>query len=69
MSHSENKKFGFEVNSRLLADMQDGVLILIPQPKSFTRTLRGLHAELWEKVDAERYLAEERNEWTAFQND
>ena len=36
---------------RLLVDIQDGLLILIPQPQDYTQKLTGLHKEVWEKVD------------------
>ena len=46
---------------RLLVDVQDGMLILIPEPKNYTDRLAGLHREIWEK--SEGYIAGEREAW------
>jgi AbrB family looped-hinge helix DNA binding protein len=48
---------------RLLVDIQDGMMILIPQPESYTETLAGLHQEIWQGVDAQNYIDEEREAW------
>jgi AbrB family looped-hinge helix DNA binding protein len=48
---------------RLLVDIQDGMLILMPVPKSYTQALSGLHREVWEGIDTEGYIAAERKEW------
>jgi AbrB family looped-hinge helix DNA binding protein len=48
---------------RLLVDIQDGMLILMPIPKNYTQALSGLHREVWEGIDAEGYIAAERIEW------
>lgn len=54
---------------RLLVDVQDGLLILLPQPKDYTRRLAGLHREVWAGLDAGAYLREERGAWSASEND
>jgi hypothetical protein len=46
----------------LLVDIQDGMLILMLQPENYTERLAGLHKEVWEGVDPERYIHEERTE-------
>jgi len=48
---------------RLLVDIQDGMLILLPIPRNFTQTLSGLHREIWEGIDVDGYIAGERKEW------
>jgi AbrB family looped-hinge helix DNA binding protein len=48
---------------RLLVDVQDGIIILIPEPENYTETMAGLHKEVWEDVSAQEYIAEERNAW------
>jgi AbrB family looped-hinge helix DNA binding protein len=48
---------------RLLVDIQDGIIVLIPKPDNYTNTLEGLHREIWEKVDAQHYIDEEREAW------
>jgi AbrB family looped-hinge helix DNA binding protein len=54
---------------RLLVDVQDGLLILIPQPQDHAAHLAGLHREVWAGVDSDSYLKEERDAWQASQND
>ena len=46
---------------RLLVDVQDGMLILMPEPENYTDRLAGLHREIWEK--SEEYIAGERDAW------
>lgn len=48
---------------RLLVDIQDGILILMPEPENYTEAMAGLHKEIWESVDAQKYIDEERNAW------
>ena len=38
-----------------------GTVILRPQPANFTKTLRGLHQDLWPDPDA--WLEQERSSW------
>jgi NADPH:quinone reductase-like Zn-dependent oxidoreductase len=40
-----------------------GKIVLIPQPNSYTQAMSGLHKEIWEGVDAQKYVDEERNAW------
>ena len=54
---------GISAGDRLLVDVQDGMLILLPQPESYTSYMAGLHSEVWEGVDALSYLREERASW------
>ena len=53
---------------RLLIDIQDGLLILLPQPKDYAARLAGLHREVWEGVDTTAYLQHEREAWGASAN-
>jgi AbrB family looped-hinge helix DNA binding protein len=48
---------------RLIVDIQDGMLILIPEPGDYAQHLAGLHKEVWEGIDSQRYITEERSEW------
>jgi len=50
---------------RLLVDVQDGLLILLPQPQDYTAHLAGLHREVWGGLDTTAYLQEERDAWNA----
>ena len=59
------KKLGIQPGDRLLVEVQDGVLVLIPQPEDYVATMTGLHHEVWDGVDTEAYLNEERDAWQA----
>ncbi len=48
---------------RLLVDVQDGLLILVPRPKDYVAHMAGLHKEVWTGVDAAEYVDEEREAW------
>jgi AbrB family looped-hinge helix DNA binding protein len=58
------RKLNIKKGDRLLVDVQDGVIVLIPQPKRYTDHLQGLHSEIWKGVDVEKYLNGERDAWT-----
>ena len=54
---------------RLLVDVQDGLWILLPQPKDHTAHMAGLYREVWADLDTTAYLEEERDEWKASESD
>ncbi len=58
------KKLNIKKGDRLLVDVQDGVIVLIPQPKRYTDYLQGLHSEIWKDIDVQDYLNGERQAWT-----
>jgi AbrB family looped-hinge helix DNA binding protein len=58
------KKLNIKKGDRLLVDVQDGVIVLIPQPKRYTDYLQGLHSEIWKDIDVQDYLKGEREAWT-----
>jgi AbrB family looped-hinge helix DNA binding protein len=59
------RKLNIKQGDHLLVDVQDGVIILIPQPKRYTTDyLQGLHSEIWKGMDIENYLNGEREAWT-----
>jgi AbrB family looped-hinge helix DNA binding protein len=47
----------------LLMDVQDGMAVLMPCPKRYADHLQGLHGEIWEGVDIQKYLNGEREAW------
>jgi AbrB family looped-hinge helix DNA binding protein len=55
------KRLKIKSGDRLLVDVQDGMIILLPEPQSYTQSLAGLHREIWEK--AGDYLLKERDAW------
>jgi len=56
---------GIRSGDRLLVDVQDGLLILLPEPQDHATGLAGLHREVWTSVDAAQYLHEERDSWNS----
>jgi len=52
-----------EKGDRLLVDVQDGLLVLVPCPQDYADRLAGLHREIWSGVDTDAYLHEEREAW------
>jgi AbrB family looped-hinge helix DNA binding protein len=64
ISQNVREKLNIKSGDRLLWDVQDGVIVLIPQPKRYTDYLQGLHSEIWKAVDIEKYLSGERGVWT-----
>ncbi len=52
-----------KTGDRLLVDVQEGVIVLIPKPNNYTEATEGLHHEVWDGIDANKYIAEERGAW------
>jgi AbrB family looped-hinge helix DNA binding protein len=63
------KKLNIKKGDRLLVDVQDGVIVLIPEPKRYTDHLQGLHSEIWKGMDVQKVLEGERDAWTNSAND
>jgi bifunctional DNA-binding transcriptional regulator/antitoxin component of YhaV-PrlF toxin-antitoxin module len=58
------KKLNIKKGDRLLVDVQDGAIVLIRQPRRYANYLQGLHSEIWNGVDVQKYLDGERTAWT-----
>ncbi|MDO9536601.1 MAG: AbrB/MazE/SpoVT family DNA-binding domain-containing protein [Bacillota bacterium] len=57
------KKTKIKVGDEMLLEVdKSGNLYLIPQPQSYTNTLKGLGEEIWENVDPLSYQRSEREE-------
>ncbi len=54
------ERLKIQPGDRLRVEVQNDVLILIPQPENYVQRLAGLHREVWEGVDTTAYLREER---------
>lgn len=63
------ERLSIRSGDRLLVDVQDGLLILVPQPQDYAAHLSGLHREVWADVDTRTYLHEERDAWDGSQSD
>jgi AbrB family looped-hinge helix DNA binding protein len=57
------KELNIEAGDRLLVDIQDGMIVLIPEPEDYAAYLAGLHQDIWQGVNTTIYLNEERNAW------
>jgi AbrB family looped-hinge helix DNA binding protein len=56
-------QLNIESGDYLTVEVQDGRIILIPEPRNWTAYLRGLHKEVWEGIDVDEYLRQERESW------
>ena len=57
------EQLNIHAGDHLLVDVQDGAIILVPQPKDYAAHLAGLHKEIWQDIDTTAYLHEEREAW------
>lgn len=57
------QRLDIKAGDRLLVDIQDDMLVLVPQPRSYTERMAGLHREIWEGVDVTGYIEQEREAW------
>jgi AbrB family looped-hinge helix DNA binding protein len=56
------KELHLEPGDRLMAQVRDGVIVLIPQHGDVVEQMRGLHSEIWD-IDIDQYINEERDSW------
>ncbi|MBV7337621.1 AbrB/MazE/SpoVT family DNA-binding domain-containing protein [Chloroflexi bacterium TSY] len=57
------ERLNIQAGDRLLVDIQDGMLILLPQPEDYVAHMAGLHREIWQDIDTTVYLEQEREAW------
>jgi len=57
------KKLNIKQGDHLLVDVQEGVIVLTPEPKDYADRLQGLHSEIWKGIDVRNYLNRERKAW------
>ena len=57
------EKLNIKAGDSVLVDVQDGIMVLIPQPKGYTNRLQGLHSEIWKSIGVEKYINGEREAW------
>jgi AbrB family looped-hinge helix DNA binding protein len=62
------KQLNIQAGDRLLVDIQDGMIILLPQPQNYVEHLAGLHKEIWQDLDTSAYLEQEREAWPVSNN-
>jgi AbrB family looped-hinge helix DNA binding protein len=57
------ERLGVKAGDDLIFIIREGEIIVRPRPRSFTKAIRGLHRKVWDQMDVERWLAEERAVW------
>ena len=57
------KQLNIQAGDRLLVDIQDGMIVLLPQPENYAAYLAGLHKDIWQDIDTDAYLEQERDAW------
>lgn len=55
------KELHLEAGDHLLAEVRDGVIVLVPRRGDALDQLRGLHREIWAGVDIQADIDEERD--------
>ncbi len=63
------KKLNIKKGDSLLVDVQDSLIVLMPEPKRYADHLQGLHREIWKDIDVQKYLSGERQAWTNLADD
>jgi len=58
------KQLNIQAGDRLLVDIQDGIIVLSPQPNNYAEYLAGLHKDIWQDIDSDTYLDQERDAWS-----
>jgi AbrB family looped-hinge helix DNA binding protein len=54
------KQLRIKAGDYLLVDVREGSIMLIPEPQSHSRELRGLHSEIWRDIDPVEYVKDLR---------
>jgi AbrB family looped-hinge helix DNA binding protein len=62
------RRLNIKRGDRLLVDIQDNMIMLIPSTTDYAAKLAGLHREIWQNLNTHEYLQEERNAWTSSSN-
>jgi AbrB family looped-hinge helix DNA binding protein len=57
------QRLGLREGDVMLVEVTRKGILLVPKPQSYTRHLAGLHREVWQDVDVDEYLREERKAW------
>lgn len=58
------KELHIESGDHLLMHIRDGHIMLMPEPRDYSKHLRGLHREIWEGIEPQEYVQREREDWT-----
>lgn len=58
------KELQIERGDHLLVEVRERHVILMPEPRDYSKHLRGLHREVWEGIEPQEYVQREREAWT-----
>lgn len=57
------KKVPLSPKKEVLVEEINGVIVIFPQPKSFTEFILGLGKDAWKGIDPKIYVKKERASW------
>lgn len=57
------RALGIKPGDQLMVTIRDGGIWIFPRPISFADALVGLHEEVWEGIDTDEYIRQEREAW------
>ncbi|MDI9607318.1 AbrB/MazE/SpoVT family DNA-binding domain-containing protein [Candidatus Sordicultor fermentans] len=57
------KSMGLSERDELLVAKSGNAIVIIPKPKSYADHLMGLHKNVWQGVEPDAYVREERDSW------
>jgi len=57
------KKISLLPKKEVLIEEMNGVIVIFPQPKSFTEFMIGLGKDVWKGIDPKTYVKKERADW------
>lgn len=57
------ERLKIEEGDTLLVEVRDDAMIVTPEAGDATLRLRGLHREVWDGVDPDEYVRQEREAW------
>ncbi len=59
------RRLSIKEGDHLLVDVREDSIVLVPEPRDYAARLRGLHREVWEGVEPQEYVRQEREAWQA----
>ena len=62
------QQLALKPGDELLLDVQGNLLILQSKTPNIVNHLAGLHRNVWQNIDPQEYLNEERNQWSNSNN-
>ena len=57
------KAMGLSEKDEMLVAKSGNAIIIIPKPKSYADYLMGLHRSIWQGIEPDAYVREERDSW------